>query len=120
MKLLKGIKKTAFFFNRMIILIDEIANNLHINTIRIILNLKYQNTCIYLQLLPPSVHVKLRHLTGDNSAVKYTRGCQIGMQRPHLCAKPRHFFKLDVANSRMVFLDLNLHFLQLVTSNSNN
>ena len=31
------------------------------------------------------------------------------MQGPKLCAKPRHFCKLDVATSRMAFLDLNLH-----------
>ena len=48
------------------------------------------------------------------------RGCQIGMQGPQLCAKPRHFCKLDVATSRMAFLDLNLHVLQVATPNSNN
>ena len=48
------------------------------------------------------------------------RGCQIGMQGPQLCAKPSHFCKLDVATSRMAFLDLNLHVLQVATSNSNN
>ena len=48
-----------------------------------------------------------------------TRGCQIGMQGPQLCAEPRHFCKSDVATSRMAFLDLNLHVLQLATSNSN-
>ena len=48
------------------------------------------------------------------------RGCQIGMQGPQLCAKPRHFCKLDVATSRMAFLDLNLHVLQVAISNSNN
>ena len=47
----------------------------------------------------------------------YFRGCQIGMQGPQLFAKPRHFFKLDVATSRMAFLDLNLHVLQVATSN---
>ena len=31
-----------------------------------------------------------------------------------------HFCKLDVATSRMAFLDLNLHVLQHATSNSNN
>ena len=50
----------------------------------------------------------------------YIRVCQIGMQGPKLWAKPRHFCKLDVATSKMAFLDLNLHVLQLVTSNSNN
>ena len=49
-----------------------------------------------------------------------SRGCQIGMQGPQLCAKPRHFCKLDMATSRMAFLDLNLHGLKLATSNSNN
>ena len=49
-----------------------------------------------------------------------SRGCQIGMQGPQLCAKPRHFFKLDVATSRMFFLDLNLHVLQVATSKLNN
>jgi hypothetical protein len=39
------------------------------------------------------------------------RGCQIGMQGSQLCAKPRHFCKLDVATSRMAFLDLNLKLL---------
>ena len=48
------------------------------------------------------------------------RGCQIGMQGPQLCAKPSNFCKLDVAASRMAFLDLNLHVLQVATSNSNN
>ena len=50
----------------------------------------------------------------------YVRGCQIGMQGPQLCSKPRHFCKLDVATSRMAFLDLNLHVLQVATSNSKN
>ena len=48
------------------------------------------------------------------------RGCQIGMQGPQLCAKPIHFCKLDVATSRIAALDLNLHVVQVVTSNSNN
>ena len=48
------------------------------------------------------------------------RGCQIGMQGHQLCAKPRHFGKQDVATSRMAFLDLNHHVLQLATSNTNN
>ena len=39
------------------------------------------------------------------------RGCQIGMQGLQLFAKPSHFCKLDVATSRMAFLDLNLHVL---------
>ena len=50
----------------------------------------------------------------------HTRGCQIGMQGPQLCAKPRYFCKLDVATSGMAFFDLNLHVLQFATSNSNN
>ena len=48
------------------------------------------------------------------------RGCQIGMQGPQLCPKPSHFCKLDMATSRMALLDLNLHVLQVATSNSNN
>ena len=51
----------------------------------------------------------------DNTQVYSHRGCQIGMQGPQLCAEPRHFCKLDVATSRMAFLDLNLHGLQLAT-----
>ena len=35
------------------------------------------------------------------------------MQAPQLCAKPRHFCKLDVATFRMATLDFNLHVLQL-------
>ena len=54
------------------------------------------------------------------SVCMQARGCQIGMQGPQLCTKPRHFCKLDLATSRMAFLDLNLHILQLATSNSNN
>ena len=48
--------------------------------------------------------------------------CQMGMQGPQLCAKPHHFCKLDLATSRMAFLDLNLHpnVLQVATLNSNN
>ena len=42
------------------------------------------------------------------------------MQGPQLFTKPRHFCKLDVATSRIAFLDLNLHVLQVATSNSNN
>ena len=38
----------------------------------------------------------------------YIRGCQNGMQGPQLCTKPCHFCKLNVATSRMAFLDLNL------------
>ena len=48
------------------------------------------------------------------------RECQISMQGPQLCAKPRHFCKLDMATSRIAFLDLNLHVVQVATSNSNN
>ena len=48
------------------------------------------------------------------------RGCQIGMQGPQLCTKPRHFCKLDVVTSRMAFLDLDLHVLQVATSNLSN
>ena len=33
--------------------------------------------------------------------------CQIGMQRPYLCAKPRHFCTLDVATFKKV-LDFTL------------
>ena len=43
----------------------------------------------------------------------FTRGCQIGMQGLQLCTKPRHFCKLDLATSRIAFLDLNLHVLQV-------
>ena len=50
----------------------------------------------------------------------YSRGCQIGMQGPQLCAEPRYFCKLDVATSRIAFLDLNLHVLQVAPSNSKN
>ena len=35
------------------------------------------------------------------------RGCQNGMQGPQLFAKPCHFWKLNMATSRMAFLDLN-------------
>ena len=42
------------------------------------------------------------------------------MQGPQLCTKPRHFCKLNVATSRMAFLDLNLLVLQDATPNSNN
>ena len=48
------------------------------------------------------------------------RGCQIGMQGPQLWAKHLHFFKLDVATSRIAILDLKLHVLQVAISNSNN
>ena len=33
------------------------------------------------------------------------------MQGPHLCAEPRHFCKLDVATSRIVFLNLELTYM---------
>ena len=46
--------------------------------------------------------------------------CQIGMQGPQLYAKPRHFCKSDVATSIMAIVELNLHGLQVDTSNSNN
>ena len=42
------------------------------------------------------------------------------MQGPQLCAKSHHFVKLNVATSRIAFLDLNLHVLQVTTPNSNN
>ena len=42
------------------------------------------------------------------------------MQVPHLFAKPGHFRNLDVATSKKAFLDLQLHVLQLATSNSQN
>ena len=62
----------------------------------------------------------LKTRQSNSSLGMYVRGCKIGMQGPQLCAKPRHFCKLDVATSRMAFLDLNLHVLQVATSNSNN
>ena len=37
------------------------------------------------------------------------RGCQIGMQESQLCREPCHFCKLDMATSRIAFLDLNRH-----------
>ena len=40
-------------------------------------------------------------------------GCQIGVQGPQLYVKPRHFCKLDVATSRIAFLDLNLQIKEL-------
>ena len=48
------------------------------------------------------------------------RGCQIGVQGPHLWAKPRHFCNLDLTTSQQNFLDLRLHVLQLASSNSQN
>ena len=42
------------------------------------------------------------------------------MQGPQLFTEPHHFCKLDVATSRIAYLDLNLHVLQVATSNSNN
>ena len=48
----------------------------------------------------------------------FNRECQIGMQRPHLCAKSRHFSNLDLATSQKA---LNYrHFLQLATSDLQN
>ena len=41
------------------------------------------------------------------------------MQRPQLCANPRHFCELDVATSRMAFLDLNQGPLKIWTEHSN-
>ena len=67
--------------------------------------------------------IAFNHLSSHksyHSRCIYSRGCQIGMQGPQLCAKPRHFCKLGVVTFRMAFLDLNLHVLQLATSNSNN
>ena len=62
------------------------------------------------------LQVNFKHAIKD----VYCRGCQIGRQGPQLCAKPRHFCKLDVAASRMAFLNLNLHVLQVATLNSKN
>ena len=53
----------------------------------------------------------------ESSSIVQFRGCQIGMQGPQLCAKPGHFCKLDMATSKLAFLDLNLHVLQVATSN---
>ena len=39
--------------------------------------------------------------------------CKIGMQGPQLCAKPRHFCKLDVATSRMACLTYMFYNLPL-------
>ena len=47
--------------------------------------------------------------SGEQPRYLQFRGCQIGMQWPQLCSKARHFCKLDVATSRMAFLDLNMH-----------
>ena len=55
---------------------------------------------------------------GQKLLAMLNRRCQINMQGPQLFAKPRQFFKLDVATSRMAFLDINLHILQLESSNS--
>ena len=59
-------------------------------------------------------------MTSDIRVGMEVSRCQIDMQGPQLCAKPRHFCNLDVATSRMGFLDLNLHALQLATLNSQN
>ena len=45
---------------------------------------------------------------------------KIGMQGPHLCAKPRLFCNLDVATSKIVFVDLKLYVLELASSNFQN
>jgi hypothetical protein len=43
------------------------------------------------------------------------------MQGPYLnLAKPYHFWQLRRGTSKEAFLDLNLQFLQLATSNSRN
>ena len=72
-----------------------------------------EHVLLHCIMLPESFHPLNKHSM-------YVRGCQIGMQGPQLCRKPRHFYKLDMATSRMAFLDLNLHVLQVATSNSNN
>ena len=45
----------------------------------------------------------------DNDAFLNIKRCQIGMQGPHLCAKPCHFCNLEGASSKKAFLDLKLH-----------
>ena len=74
----------------------------------------YWAFCTVLQLIQVQIHYILL------LCFIHCRGCQIGMQGPQLCAKPRHFCKWDVATSRMTFSDLNLHILQVAISNSNN
>ena len=81
-------------------------------------------TCYYChvqQSIKKSNHKRLHELISICTLhFMYIRGCQIGMQGPQLCAEPRHFCKLDVATSRIAFLDLNLHVLQVAPSNSKN
>ena len=62
----------------------------------------------------------LSHYSLGAKTCAIIRGCQIGMQGPQLYAEPRQFCKLDVATSRIAFLDLNLHVLQVAPSNSKN
>ena len=65
-----------------------------------------------------SMNVKISEKSQE--LIMVFRGCQIGMQGSQLCAKPSHFCKLDVAASRITYIDLNLHVLQVAASNSNN
>ena len=62
------------------------------------------------------ISLSLRNL--ENCQDPQNRGCQIGMQGLKLIAEPPHFCKLDVATSRIAFLDLNLNVRQVATSNS--
>ena len=43
--------------------------------------------------------------------------CQIGVQGPHLCAKPCKFYMVF---SKKAFFDLKIHVLHFFTSNSQN
>ena len=47
--------------------------------------------------------------------MKFIRGCQIGMQGPHLCAKSRHYFNLEVRGSfqKDMFYSLSLQIQKI-------
>jgi hypothetical protein len=85
-----------------------IAYSLHID-------MTHPNQYYYSIITFCSVLHVCKQMLKDHVSSTYIRGCQIGMQWPQLCAKPRHFGKLDVATSRIAFLDLNIHVLQVVT-----
>ena len=97
-------------------LFQQLESNLHFPSICFSSELfesKYWSGIYYLPIYLIKIFIrfvsKLHNMSLLYSVGVITRVCQIGMQGPQLCSKPRHFCKLYVATSRMAILELNLH-----------
>ena len=93
-------------------IIDGICINLYLYFLPLGLSLQKTNkkTSFYIQAFFNTQLINVRFVIC--SRCMYSRECQIGMQGPQLFPEPGHFCKLDVATSRIAFLD-HFKFKQL-------